>query len=175
MERELLLLGLLRRHSMHGYQLHEVIQRSLASCADLKKPTAYALLERMAQRGWLAAHEEPAPERGRPPRTRYTLTPAGEAAYVHMLRENLAAYQPATFPGDSGLAFVDSLPAAEARALLRARRALLADALAAAGAAPPHEGALQLVVDHQRHHLRSELAWLDSLLARLPVEGDSKP
>ncbi len=172
MERELLLLGLLRRHSMHGYQLHEVIQRSLASCADLKKPTAYALLERMAQRGWLTAHEEPAPERGRPPRTRYTLTPDGEAAYHRLLRENLATYQPTTFPGETGLAFLDTLPPAEARALLQDRRALLADALAAASAAPPHEGALQIVVDHQRHHLRSELAWLDSLLARLPAQGD---
>ena len=47
MERELLLLGVLRQGEMHGYQLHDFIERSLAFCTDLKKPTAYFLLDKM--------------------------------------------------------------------------------------------------------------------------------
>ncbi|MBL8155487.1 MAG: helix-turn-helix transcriptional regulator, partial [Anaerolineae bacterium] len=55
MDRELLLLGLLRREDMHGYQLHEFINQNMASCIDLKKPTAYYLLDRMAESGWISA------------------------------------------------------------------------------------------------------------------------
>ena len=41
MDRELLLLGLLRRSDMHGYQLHEFIERDLAtvSYTHLTLPT----------------------------------------------------------------------------------------------------------------------------------------
>ena len=48
MDDKLLLLGILRRQEMHGYQLFEFIDRDLAACTNLKKPTAYYLLNRMA-------------------------------------------------------------------------------------------------------------------------------
>ena len=35
MERELLLLGFLRRENMHGYKLNEFIERDMAACTDL--------------------------------------------------------------------------------------------------------------------------------------------
>jgi DNA-binding PadR family transcriptional regulator len=49
MDRQLLLLGLLRRQEMHGYQLNEFIEEKMHSCIDLKKPTAYYLLDKLAQ------------------------------------------------------------------------------------------------------------------------------
>ena len=48
MERELLLLGLLRSQDMHGYQLHEAIDSHLGMVVQLTKPTAYGLLSNMA-------------------------------------------------------------------------------------------------------------------------------
>ncbi len=165
MERELLLLGLLRQREMHGYQLHEFINRNLASCTDLKKPTAYHLLEKMVERGWLTAQDDA--ESSRPPRRVYQLTAEGEAAYQTLLRENLSAYHPTVFSGNIGLAFLESLPAQEARALLSQRRAAMHSALEAVRNAPPHSGSFNLVIDHQRAHLEAELAWLDELLARL--------
>jgi len=58
MNRELLLLGLLRQSEMHGYKIIEFIERDLAICTDLKKPTAYFLLDKMAQNGWISWMEE---------------------------------------------------------------------------------------------------------------------
>jgi len=43
-ERELLLLGLLRKREMHGYQLSEFLETHLAIFFDIKKATAYNLL-----------------------------------------------------------------------------------------------------------------------------------
>lgn len=167
MERELLLLGLLRHHNMHGYQLHEFINRNLASCTDMKKPTAYNLLEKMAEQGWLAVHESEDSESNRPPRRVYALTASGEAAFQRLLRENLSAFYPATFSGSIGLAFIDALPRAEALSLLRQRREMMNASLEAIDSAPAHEGSLNLVIDHQKHHLRSEVDWLDRLIVQL--------
>ncbi len=167
MERELLLLGLLRREDMHGYQLHEFINGNLASCTDMKKPTAYYLLDKMAERGWIVVTKEEQVETNRPPRRVYQITPQGEAAFQKLLRENLAAYHPATFAGNIGLAFMESLPDSEAQTLLNQRREILAAELALMQSAPHHGGTMQLVIDHQVHHLSAELSWLDSVLARL--------
>ncbi len=167
MERELLLLGLLRRADMHGYQLHDFINRNMTSCTDLKKPTAYHLLDKMAARGWLSVSLENVPDSNRPTRRVYRLTPAGEAAFQELLRENLRTYTAAIFGGDVGLAFLDALDAAEARALLQERRTALAAAQAALRHVPPHEGSMGLMIDHQAHHVQSELDWLDKVLARL--------
>ncbi|MCB9453179.1 MAG: helix-turn-helix transcriptional regulator [Anaerolineaceae bacterium] len=168
MERELLLLGLLRHNHMHGYELHEFINRDLASCTDLKKPTAYYLLDKMAAKGWITQTEEQ--EGSRPPRRVYQLTAEGEAAFQRLLRENLVAYHQARFAGDIGLAFVDALEPEEARTLLQRRRDTLAGELAATRHIPLHHGTLQLVIEHQIRHLKAELEWLDEVLGRLSVD-----
>ena len=165
MDRKLLLLGLLRRQEMHGYQLYEFIERDLAVCTDLKKPTAYYLLNKMAADGWIA--EELEQEGNRPPRRVYRITPAGEEQFQSALRENIAAHEPVYFSGDMGLAFLDDLPPEEALDCLRQRREALSEALGATHATPRHPGSMQLVLDHRLHHQRAELDWLDGLLAAL--------
>ncbi len=168
MERELLLLGLLRRHDMHGYQLHEFIEKYMQTCVDLKKPTAYYLLEKMAQAGYITQSEER--EGNRPLRRVYTVTVAGEAYFQQLLAQNLADYIPARFGGAVGLAFLEALGEGNAAALLSQRRAILCQHLTLAQAAPPHGGSLQLVLEHQIVHLQSELAWLDEVIGRLGGE-----
>jgi DNA-binding PadR family transcriptional regulator len=164
MERELLLLGLLRQARMYGYQLHEFIERDLATCTDLKKPTAYFLLDKMAKQGLISETEER--EGNRPPRRVYQITPEGERFFQRLLRENLGGYSMTRFTGDVGLAFADALSAGEVLELLGQRRAALAADLAAARAVPRHEGTLQLVIDHRIVHLEAELGWLDEVIAR---------
>ncbi len=164
-ERALLLLGILRRQDMHGYQLHEFIDMNLAVCADLKKATAYFLLDKMAAQGWVTF--EQTQEGNRPPRRVYRITPAGEEAFQRMMRANVAAYRPVRFPGDVGLAFIDALKPAEAAHLLRQRRAAMREALTALESTPEHAGGAQLIIEHQRRHLAAELDWLDDVIARV--------
>ncbi|NWG15278.1 MAG: PadR family transcriptional regulator [Chloroflexi bacterium] len=172
MDRELLLLGLLRREDMHGYQLTEFINRNLASCVDLKKPTAYYLLDKMVEAGWITRSEEQ--EGSRPPRHVYQITAEGEAVFQHLLRENLSTHHPARFTDDIGLALLDALSPQEAIPLLERRRAALAAELEQARVIPPHSGAWQYVIDHLVSHLAAELDWLENLLRRL-AEGPPAP
>ncbi len=164
MERELLLLGFLRRENMHGYKLNEFIERDMAACTDLKKPTAYFLLDRMAKLGWISMRETR--EGNRPPRRVYRVTARGEAEYQKMLRENLAAFIETKFPGDVGLGFADDLDVNDVLPLLAERRTALAAKLTELNAVPEHSGSLQLIVSHQQFHLDAELRWLDQVVAQ---------
>ena len=167
MERELLLLGLLRQQKMHGYQLHDFIERYMAMCVDLKKSTAYYLLDKMADEGLVSQRDEQVGNR--PQRHVYGLTSAGEARFHELLRQNLSQYTPAHFGSLVGLAFLDEMEPAEARALLNQRRQSLAEALDRAQATPSHPGSLQYVVEHQVTFLAAELQWLDSIIEGLPT------
>jgi DNA-binding PadR family transcriptional regulator len=150
---------------MHGYQVAEYIERDLSTCTDLKKSTAYFLLDKMAGRGWVTFHEEQAGNR--PQRRIYQITEQGNAAFQRLLRENLARYRPQTFGGDVGIAFVDTLAPAEAAHLLRERRQALLERLGRYRSVPEHTGASQLLIEHQIHHMESEAGWLESLIHQL--------
>lgn len=165
MDKKLLLLGLLRTGSMHGYQLNDFIESTLSTCVQIKRPTAYYVLNKMQDDGWVGETEEQ--EGNRPPRRIYSITPAGEAAFQELLRQNLASYELAQFTGDVGLAFLGEVPIEEGAALLRQRRDVIQGYLEQTLAIPLHPGSLQLTIEHQVHHLQSELDWLDVVMARL--------
>lgn len=171
MERELLLLGLLRQQGMHGYQLHEFIESYMLTCVDIKKPTAYYLLDKMAADGLVIRSE--VQEGHRPTRHVYRLTASGESRFQELLRQNLTQYIPARFGGDVGVSFLDELPMTEAITLLQQRRVELAAALIRAQQTPFHGGSLQLIIEHHQAHLQAELTWLDSLIARLTDKNNN--
>lgn len=165
MEKKLLLLGLLRRQEMHGYQLNEFIDNNLSLCTDLKKPTAYYLLDKMASDGWISAATEQ--DGNRPPRRVYRLTETGEDVFQRLLRENLAQYSPVNFRGDVGMAFLDWLAPDEALPLLELQKRQVQARLESVRAIPTHGGSLQLIFSHQTRHLQAELDWLNEVIDQL--------
>lgn len=169
MDRQLLLLGILRQQEMHGYELHDFIEHNLASCTDMKKSTAYYLLKKMEGAGFIS--QETKQEGNRPPRQVYHLTPAGETEFQRLLRENLSHYTQAYFTSDIGLVFLDTMEPEEALQFLNERRSELARTLNATARIPGHNGSLQLVFDHMAHHLSAELDWLDTVILKLTEEN----
>jgi len=164
-ERALLLLGILRVQSQHGYQINEFIERNLSRVTDMKKPTAYAILERLCAGGYVAAHTEQ--DGNRPPRKVYSITPAGEALFFQLLRTNLASLDPLSAPGDIGLMFIDELPETEVAVLLRERLARLDEQIAIHEQAPAHEHGTGVDLALARHLtlLRADRDWLAGILA----------
>lgn len=166
-ERALLLLGILRVQSQHGYQINEFIERNLSRVTDMKKPTAYALLERLSQAGYVEVRSEQ--EGKRPPRKVYSITPSGERLFLVLLRENLARAERMTFAGDVGLMFLDHLPREEALGLLGQRLARLREQITAYEHAPRHEhsSGVALALEHILVLLRAEQDWLAATIQRL--------
>jgi DNA-binding PadR family transcriptional regulator len=159
-ERELLLLGLLRKREMHGYQLSEFLDTHLGLFFDLKKATAYNLLGKMEEKGWVESREEQ--EGKRPPRRVFTITSEGEELFQDLLRESLAEYSPAVFPGNVPILFLDALPPPERHELLAHRKDAIRDRLIALETHLDHIA--HPLFDHKLQILRAEQDWVEGLM-----------
>jgi DNA-binding PadR family transcriptional regulator len=167
---ELLLLGLLDQEAMHGYRLNEFLEHRLSFVSDLKRPTAYRLLEQLLARGLVERESERAGRR--PERQVYRLSTAGRARFDRLLREQLADAEQTVHPGNVALLFSDRVPPAERRDLLRRRRDGVATLRAvAANTLEPHAPASppRLALEHDLAHLDAEMAWLDRTIEGLTV------
>jgi DNA-binding PadR family transcriptional regulator len=147
---------------MHGYQLHETIETHLGHSVQLKKPTLYKLLNTLHEEGWLDATEAA----GQRQQTRrvYNITDTGKAEFIALLKRSLSDYHPTDFTDHVAIAYLDYLPVDDVKPLLEARREKLVALLDDTHALPAHAGSLHLFIDHQRHHLQSEIAWLDGVI-----------
>lgn len=165
MERELLLLGLLRNDEMHGYQLNEFIDSHFGVMVDVTKPTAYRLLNKMAEKNWITCREER--EGNRPPRRVFAITPEGEIAFQRLLRESLGNFEPIISPGNISLLFLQAIPPGEAAELLQTRRAKVASVLQQVQAHEVNGETSAFLLLHQTRHLKAELEWLDEVISQI--------
>ena len=169
-ERKLLLLGLLRRSDMHGYLLSAHLDGSVP--ISLKKPTAYNLLDRMEQDGWVQHRDEPTGDR---PCRVFSVTERGERAFQDLLRQQLKAFPPAEFPAAVSLSFLDAIPATEALKLLRHRRqaveryreSLVPQEEDEAVHHQHHSGSAHLAVEYARRFVEVEIQLLDEVIEHL--------
>lgn len=166
-ERGLLLLGVLMGQDQHGYQINEFIERALCRVTTMKKPTAYALLDRLASGGYVTVYREQAGNR--PPRKVYSITPTGEELFRALLRKNLATVDRSAFEGDVGLMLLAYLEPNEALTCLHERLAALDVLLADQSTIPPHGGLIRvdLALDHLLAMRRADRDWLTATIARL--------
>lgn len=171
MDYRLLVLGLLRMQDMHGYQMAEVVETHFDdSVHDIKKPTIYDMLKKLAVEGLAESRDEQ--EGNRPPRTVYSMTDSGDEEFMRLLKASVTQYAPPHAYGDVALMFVDALPAREAARLLAERREALERSWEGHAGADPHHGATALAADRLAHHLRAEIDWLDVAIPRLQASAD---
>ena len=79
---ELLILGVLLREKMHGYQLGEYVSHAMSPFTTIKKPTIYYTLDKLEKNGYV--HQESEREGNRPERRVYEITNKGK---FHFLKE----------------------------------------------------------------------------------------
>ncbi len=171
MERQLLLLGLLRLQQMHGYQLSEIIDRDLGYLTDLKRPTAYNLLRKMEEEGLVEQHrEQPG---ARPERRVYTVTPAGEATFQRLLSDNLCHSHQSYSASTIGVLFIRELPGKEAARLLRQQVEELEPTMhilsQVLSTHQPESG--RYAIELRLAHLRTEHDYLTQLASKLEKEA----
>lgn len=74
----------------------------------MKKPTAYATLDKLSKQGYIEVHTEQ--EGNRPPRKVYSINEKGKEYFYELLIQNLSSAESVKFNGDIGLMFIDHLP-----------------------------------------------------------------
>lgn len=79
------LLGFLRNHPMHAYEIHQTLMRpaALGLVWHLKQSLVYVMLERLEEAGYITTTLEP--QNSRPPRKLLHLTHRGRAAFERWL------------------------------------------------------------------------------------------
>lgn len=146
--------------NQHGYQINDFIENRLCSVIQMKKPTAYALLERLAASEAVITHLQQ--EGSRPARKVYEITPHGKALFMELLRRNLAESDLPRFSGDIGLMFMNYLQPQEIVTHLRQRLEGVEAQLSAQQDIPSHGPSLRLdlALDHTRAMREAERDWL---------------
>jgi len=167
----LLLLGLLRRGPMSGYDLNRVVRSHGPLYADLKKGNIYHLLDRLAGLGHLRVTVQPGAPGPRGERLIYELTPSGREALLDLVRRAITAFEPADTGLASAVVFLTELDREEAAGLLRRRRDVIRERRARAAVELGVLGrpVSRLAGDHQLALIDAELAWVTDAIAL--VEG----
>ncbi len=166
-QRALLLLGVLKTESSHGYVVHDFIDKNLGQVANLKKPTAYATLDKLLELDLVEARTEQVGNR--PPRKVYNITVAGLAHFDALLRQSIASNDDLRGPHDVAVMFLDELPPAAAREGLHTRLAARrAEVALYEQQGPRHLGlGVSLAVEHVLMLARADVAWLEHALVAL--------
>jgi DNA-binding PadR family transcriptional regulator len=171
LHKQLMVLGLLQRGPMHGYDLHRVVRAHGELYTDLKQSNVYYLLDRLARDGLVEVHAEGRTRGRRGERLVYALTDAGRTRFGELLRTILGTFEPAHTGLDVAIVFLGRLPRDEAVALLEARRRLVAerrDRVAAELAPVAGRGmAGELAAEHLLSLIDAELAWVERALTRV--------
>lgn len=118
MEKELLILGVIRQQQLHGYRLWELLS-AVPMGVRLKRSNAYRILDSLQIRGLISHTVEQ--EGNRPERRVYQITPSGEEAFQRLLRESLRDDARVDLPNAVALNYLDVFDRDEALALLRER------------------------------------------------------
>lgn len=165
----LLLLGLLRRGPMTGYDLHRIVRSHGPLYADLKKGNIYHLLDRMARQGHLQVSLEPGARGPRGERLRYELTPSGREALLDLVRRAIIAFEPADTGLASAVVFLSELDPGDAASLLLTRRDVIRDRrrLALEELSVLTRPLSRLAGDHLMALIDAELAWVERAIALL--------
>jgi len=107
-DRHLLLLGLLKFQSQHGYQINEFIENNMRCILPLKKPTAYAILNKLQEEGYIQMKEEQT--ENRPTKKVFSITEKGENLFLELMESSLKNVDEINFSGDVAFLFLDKLP-----------------------------------------------------------------
>jgi len=171
LEKELFLLGLIRNSELYGYQINELIESHFNVIVNITRATAYRLLNKMANEGYIVSREEYSGNH--PPRKIFTITSLGEKYFQKILRTSLSQYHPDQKSGMVSFAFLETLPKKELNDLLKKRRKMVLLQEEKLKESTKHQADFQMMFDHQFRHLETEKIWIDDIINRLNLNGSN--
>ena len=157
--------------SQHGYSINEFIERNLGRVTGMKRATAYALLEKLEQKGLVRM--ETVTVGNYPPRKVYSITPAGRDVFLKLLQELLVDTDQRASAVDIALMFTDWLERDRVIELLQERASRLRAQAAQLSVTPDHEHTPGVNHSLQRKItlLKAEEEWILDLIRRLQDRG----
>lgn len=167
------ILGILQRGPLHGYDLKRIIGQEMGDWTDIAFGSIYFALDGLAKDGFITGETKESSER-RPSRIVYTITETGRTEYLRLLREIWQSDARDYSPLDIGIAFLRDLPRDEVRGYLAGRIAGMETGLgylraheAETMADPDVPAESRFIFSHARYRMEAELAWAREVLGSL--------
>lgn len=167
------ILGILKRGPLHGYDLKRIIGQEMGDWTNIAFGSIYFALDSLAKDGFVTSETKESAER-RPSRIVYTITDSGKNEYLRLLREIWQSDAREHSPVDIGIAFLRDLPRDEVKGFLAARILGMEKGLTYLRAHETETMAIPEVPDesrfifsHARYRLEAELAWVREVLGSL--------
>lgn len=165
LDKKVLLLGMLRGQTLHGYGLVEYMGSHETGGGAIGKSNAYRLLKVLEADGLI--HSTTERDGNRPERHVYEVTAAGEKLFREQLLDSLAEDVSADQPGIALLNYLHVVDPDAAAAQLRKRRDLVAARHAQLAEMPDDMRSLHPAMDLSLRHAEVELDWLAEKLDEL--------
>ncbi len=165
LNRELILLGFLKNMDLHGYQLNEMLDSHLGTSVHITKPTAYRILARLEEKGYISSTEER--EGNRPIRKVFTITEQGDSYFLQLLAKELQSYQVNMNMDLVPLAFLNEIPKETAVNLLQEKRKKIEEKVQKLRQSPTHNNAFDIITRYQILHTQTDLNWLSDLIEKI--------
>jgi len=171
------LLGFLRQHPMHAYEMHQLLTQSkaLGRVWYLKQSHLYALLSRLERVGYIVTATEA--QGNRPPRKIMSLTPAGQTAFDHWLTAPVEHGRDFRLEFLAKLYFAIGADPSVAQSLIDRQRQACQSALTRLQiqrqSVEPESTFSELVLQFRESQMTAILEWLATCAERLasPVSG----
>ncbi|MBS4194137.1 PadR family transcriptional regulator [Lederbergia citri] len=165
--RSLLLLGLLMTDSQHGYQIHDFIEKNLPFISNMKKATAYSLLDKLSKEGLIDVTVEF--DGNRPPRKVYSINELGRKQFYQLLVKNVSSAESIFYESDIGLMFLDYLPLQEAIQSLQEKYEMLKDKYNSITHLSIHEcsSGVMIAMNHKKRMLEADLLFIKETIQQL--------
>ncbi|GAA4685525.1 PadR family transcriptional regulator [Frondihabitans cladoniiphilus] len=163
-----------REGEMHGHQLRLLAEKEhVHNWTDITVGAIYGAIKRLAADGLLEVVRTER-EGNFPERHVYAITDAGLVQLASIRTAGLVEVTVKPDPFDLALARIDPERLDELPGTLQTRRArllgLLDESVESFEAARPHLTYTESrVLSHRQHRIRSEIEWLDSIIADLPA------
>jgi DNA-binding PadR family transcriptional regulator len=169
----LVILGILTRHPMHGYEIKQIIEDHMGDWTDIKFGSIYFALSKLAEDKSVEIIEETR-QGNRPSRIVYQITETGRHEFYRLLRELWSEDDDTLYSFDIGVFFMRSLSKSEVQELLAHRIVKMQQKIAyleqhkAEQESNPHIPPLaSAIMQHSQLHFRTELTWLRELKENL--------
>ncbi len=168
MEKELLVLGLLKMSPSSAYSIHTIVQRHTPLYQQLKRANVYYVLSKLAKSGHLVVHSEPSSRDTEKHRLIYSLSAKGEALFLSQLEEVVTRARPVLPDIEIASVLLGEISEAKAQNLLERRLDAVIDYQARTikrfGKYQTRGLPARLAATHTLRMIETEIRWLKESL-----------
>lgn len=183
---ELVVLGELLGGPHHGYLLREILGKIFGPFRQISWGALYPLIHRLEQQGLITPQASNLTSQGKSgQRNLYRITPTGRERFLALIEEAVpySAYDPDYFIAKLG--YFDHITLERQIAIVQHHRGYLQVVVDYLQTTLQHVMAnedipererlrIQWVVEFRLNRVQAEIAWVDTMLARLPSDSDKE-